>query len=119
MVDTGALASRARKHSHLDYDRRAPARANEGLIVTHASSNRSRFFAQIGDQVVVELLHELRLSLDSRARTRITAAHWPNMWRLAYQDGRLSGMVNLTRARDARHGRRYPRVRVSREMVGL
>ena len=40
-------------------------------------------------------------------------AHWPNMWRLAYQDGRLSGMVNLTRARDARHGRRYPRVRVS------
>ena len=38
-------------------------------------------------------------------------AHWPNMWRLAYQDGRLSGMVNLTRARDALHGRRYPRVR--------
>ena len=35
-------------------------------------------------------------------------AHWPNMWRLAYQDGRLSGMVNLTRARDALHGRRYP-----------
>ena len=28
-------------------------------------------------------------------------AHWPNMWRLAYQYGRLSGMVNLTRARDA------------------
>jgi hypothetical protein len=28
-------------------------------------------------------------------------AHWPNMWRLAYEDGRLSGMVNLTRARDA------------------
>jgi hypothetical protein len=25
-------------------------------------------------------------------------AHWPNMWRLAYEDGRLSGMVNLTRA---------------------
>ena len=48
MVDTGALASRARKHSHLDYDRRSPAGANEGLIVTHASSNRSRFFAQIG-----------------------------------------------------------------------
>ena len=46
----GALASRARNHSHLDYDRRAPARANEGLIVTHASSNRSRFFAQIGDR---------------------------------------------------------------------
>ena len=35
-------------------------------------------------------------------------AHWPNMWRLAYQDGRLSGMVNLTRARDALHRRRYP-----------
>jgi len=36
-------------------------------------------------------------------------AHWPNMWRLAYEDGRLSGMVNLTRARDALHGRRYRR----------
>ena len=31
---TWALASRARKHSHLDYDRRTlPAGANEGLIV--------------------------------------------------------------------------------------
>ena len=43
------------------------------IFVTHASRSRSKFFAQIGDQVVVELLHKLRLSLDSRARTRITA----------------------------------------------
>ena len=44
------------------------------IFVTHASRSRSKFFAQIGDQVVVELLHQLQLSLDfARARTRITA----------------------------------------------
>jgi hypothetical protein len=28
-------------------------------------------------------------------------ARYPKMWRVKYPDGRLSGMVNLTRARDA------------------
>jgi hypothetical protein len=28
-------------------------------------------------------------------------AKWPNMYRLRFPDGRLTGMVNLTRAKDA------------------
>ena len=27
--------------------------------------------------------------------------HWPNMWRIAWPDGCLSDMANLSRARDA------------------
>ena len=27
--------------------------------------------------------------------------HWPNMWRIAWPDGRLSDMANLSRAKDA------------------
>ena len=31
----------------------------------------------------------------------ISDATWPSMWRVAWPDGRLSDMVNLTRAKDA------------------
>jgi hypothetical protein len=27
--------------------------------------------------------------------------HWPNMWRIAFHDGRLSDMLNITRAKEA------------------
>ena len=27
--------------------------------------------------------------------------HWPNMWRIVFPDGRLSDMLNITRAKDA------------------
>ena len=27
--------------------------------------------------------------------------HWPGMWRIAFQNGRLSDMLNITRAREA------------------
>jgi hypothetical protein len=40
--------------------------------------------------------------------------HWTGMWRIAFPDGRLSDMLNLTRAKDARarterRGRRFYR----------
>ena len=57
------------------------------------------------------------LTLDNRGEARKYALHygsaeralatvvpdsqWPGMWRIAWPDGRLSDMVNLSRAKDA------------------
>jgi hypothetical protein len=51
---------------------------------------------------------------DSVARSsapRIVAdQHWPNMWRIVFPDGRLSDMLNITRAKEAlKHAQRSSR----------
>jgi len=41
-------------------------------------------------------------SLARSSTLRLTVdQHWPNMWRIAFPDGRLSDLVNLTRAKEA------------------
>ncbi len=45
----------------------------------------------------------LRLYINSRFTgvTVVPDAEWPDMWRIRHDDGRLSDMVNLSRAKDA------------------
>jgi len=47
-------------------------------------------------------VHRLHYGSSKRPLAEIVPdTHWPNMWRIAWPDGRLSDMTNLSRARDA------------------
>jgi hypothetical protein len=62
-----------------------------------AGSYRQRDLAWRGDDLCIWGKGEPVVSI-------VPDERYPQMWRVQYPDGRLTGMVNLTRARDAARG---------------